>query len=436
MGESEPSVLLPPLSPENLAARQLGRLREVLGTVESGNAFYGPRLARAGVTSRVGSLEEFTQRLPFTTKAELAADQAAFPPFGTNLSFPLPRYTRFCQTSGTSAAPLAILDTTESWEWMLGNWGEIYRAAEIGPGTRLYFAFSFGPFLGFWTAFEAAVKLGCLCLPGGGLSSAARLRALLAYGAEVLCCTPTYAIHLGETAARSGVDLGAGAIRKILVAGEPGGSVPAVREHISRLWAGATVLDHYGLTETGPVALQRLDEPGALHVMEDAYFPEIVHPESGAPVPGGETGELVLTSLGRSACPLLRYRTGDLVARDAAAPGFVLKGGVLGRADDMVVVRGVNLYPAAVDAVVRSVPGAGEYQVVVSQTDALVQVSMAVETDSDEALHHLESALTSAFSLRIPVARAASGSLPRFEMKARRWVRRGSGGKDDVQPER
>jgi phenylacetate-CoA ligase len=398
------------------------RLRAALTALRPGNAFYAPRLQAAGLDAQIESLAEFSRRCPFTTKADLAADQAARPPFGTNLSEPLERYTRFCQTSGTSASPLAIIDTPESWEWMLGNWSEIYRAAEIRAGCRVYFAFSFGPFLGFWTAFEAATKLGCLCLPGGGLSSPARLRALMAYRAEVLLCTPTYAIHLGQAAVEAGVDLAASAVRKIIVAGEPGGSVPAVRARIAELWPGATVFDHYGLTETGPVAYQRPGEPELLHVLEESYYAEIVDSVTGAVVSPDQPGELVLTTLGRTASPLLRYRTGDLVARAAELPGFALRGGVLGRADDMVVVRGVNLFPSAVDAVVRAVTGVGEYRVEVGRQGALTEVRLLAETESEEAIAALTSALTSVFSLRIPVERAPAGSLPRFEMKARRWV--------------
>ena len=413
---------------------QLDRLRALLATIAPGNRFHAPRLAAAGVDERIASLEEFSARLPFTTKADLVADQAAHPPFGSNLTFPLERYTRFCQTSGTTAKPLVILDTAESWEWMLENWARIYRAAGLRADDRIYFAFSFGPFLGFWTAFEAAARCGFLCIPGGGLGSAARLRAIAEHEATVLCCTPTYALHLSSAAApaavrsagegaRSPIDSRGGcatSIRKIIVAGEPGGSVPGVRARIREAWNGAQVFDHYGMTEVGPVAFQNEDEEGVLHIIEDSHFAEIVHPQTGAPVPAGEVGELVLTTLGREACPLLRYRTGDLVKRIAGAPGFALAGGIIGRADDMVVVRGVNIYPSAVDAVVRTIPEIAEYRVTVTQHGALAEIALEVESTNDFAAPLLESALTSAFSLRIPVRRVAS--LPRFELKARRWV--------------
>ncbi|MGO8807359.1 MAG: phenylacetate--CoA ligase family protein, partial [Candidatus Bathyarchaeia archaeon] len=196
------------------------------------------------------------KQLPFTRKEEIAADQAEYPPYGTNLTYPLTAYNRFTQTSATSGAPLRWLDTRESWQWMLDNWKQIFQAAGVGPHDCLYFAFSFGPFLGFWTAFEAACQLGCRCLPGGGLSSLARLQAIRDNRADVLCCTPTYALRLAEVAAAENVDLSAMSVRTIIVAGEPGGSVPALRQQIERAWNRAMVFDHHGLTEVGPVSYQ------------------------------------------------------------------------------------------------------------------------------------------------------------------------------------
>ena len=402
-------------------AEPFEKLRALLAEIVPGNCFQTARLAAAGVDAGVANLADFSARMPFTTKAELVADQAAHPPYGTNLTHPVERYSRFCQTSGTTARPLVILDTAESWDWLLGNWAHIYRAAGLVAGDRIYFAFSFGPFLGFWTAFEAAAKLGFLCLPGGGLGSAARLRAMIEQQATVLCCTPTYALHLAEVAGAERIDLSKSAVRKIIVAGEPGGSVPAVRAKISAAWNGARVIDHYGMTEVGPVAFQDADSEGVLRVIEDSYFAEVIEPGSGAAVAAGVVGELVLTTLGRAACPLLRYRTGDLVKRLAGEPGFALEGGIIGRADDMVVVRGVNLYPSAVDAVVRAVPEIVEYRVEVRRRGALTEVALQVEGEQ-AAAEKLTAALTFAFSLRIPVECVARGTLPRFEMKARRWV--------------
>lgn len=397
---------------------QLERLRALLSALARTNRFYAPRLQAAGLSADCASLEEFSARLPFTTKADLVADQLAHSPYGTNLTSPLAAYTRFCQTSGTTSTPLSILDTPQSWDWMLENWRIILDAGGIRPGDRVYFAFSFGPFLGFWTAFEAAVKYGCLCLPGGGLTSGARLQMMIRHQARVFFGTPTYALRLAEAAAEEGIDLRDSAIRKIIVAGEPGGSVPSVRERISTAWNGAEVLDHYGLTEVGPTAYQRTREAGVLRIIESSYLAEIIDPQTGLPA---DEGELILTTLGRTDSPLLRYRTGDLVLRDRSLGGFAMRGGVLGRVDDMIVVRGVNIYPSAVDAIVRTIAEIQEYRVHVRRAGALWDLSVEVEAPA-AASQQLERALTAAFSLRIPVACAPVGSLPRAEMKARRWV--------------
>ncbi len=372
-------------------------LREI-----AGNAFQRTRIANCW------------SGVPFTTKAELAADFAAHPPYGSNLTFPRSRYTHFCQTSGTTGAPLAILDTPESWDWMLGNWQGIYRESGVMPGDAIYFAFSFGPFLGFWTAFEAAAKYGALCIPGGGLSSAARLRAMSVHRPRVLCCTPTYALHLADVARKEGIDV---RVEKIIVAGEPGGSIPSVRDRMSAAWSGAEVIDHYGMTEVGPVAFQKTGQPGALHIIEESYFAEVIDPKTLAPVADGALGELVLTSLGRIAWPLLRYRTGDLVRRRGSA----LEGGIIGRTDDMVVVRGVNIYPSAVDAVVRQFPQIIEYRVTVWKRSEMTELAIEIESLDVDAAAQLEQALSQSFSLRIPVERA--DELPRFELKAHRWRR-------------
>lgn len=405
-----------------ITAAQLAKLRALIAAIAPSNQFYAARLQAADITENVESLEAFSTRMPLTTKADLVNDQTSHPPYGTNLTYPLERYTRFCQTSGTTSRPVAILDTSESWDWMLDNWAEIYRAAKIEAGACIYFAFSFGPFLGFWTGFEGAVRLGCRCLPGGGLTSAARLRAILEYRADVLCCTPTYALHLGEIAESEGFDLSQSAVRKIVVAGEPGGSLPATREQISNAWHGAEVIDHYGMTEVGPTAFQNLGEPDILHIIDGSYYAEIIDPETTRPVPYGEVGELVLTTLGRAASPLLRYRTGDLVRRSPTTTGSMFSGGIIGRVDDMVVVRGVNLYPSAVDAVVRAIPEISEYRVEIHRRGALAEASLDVECESETSVEALSRAFATAFSMRIPVRRVSPGTLPRFEMKARRWT--------------
>jgi len=417
-----------------IVQRQFDRLRDLFRAIGRDNKFYSAKYGAAGAPGKVSRLHDFYERFPFTTKEELVLDQAANPPYGTNLTFPLERFTRCHQTSGTSGAPLRWLDTPESWDGMIEQWATVMRVSSIAPADNLFFAFSFGPFLGFWLAFEAGLRLGCRCLPGGGMSSAARARAVIDLGATVLCCTPTYAIHLAEVAVQEKIDLGLSQVKTILVAGEPGGSIPAVREHIASLWPGSRVVDHHGMTEVGPVSFECPDRPGVLHVMESAFLPEVIDPATGAHVRAGGPGELVLTTLTRTGSPLLRYRTGDLVktSLDEICPcgrsDLALEGGILGRVDDMVVVRGVNVFPGAVDELIRAQAGVAEYQVRVSRAQALAQLSVKVEPrpgleDADALARQLEVAFESAMNLRVPVAAVAPGTLPRFEMKAQRWIR-------------
>jgi phenylacetate-CoA ligase len=416
-----------------IESAQLNALRAMLAELARSNAFYKDRLAAAGVDAEVGSLAEFTQRMPFTRKSDIVEDQLRNPPYGANLTYPLERYVRFAQTSATTGRPLRWLDTPESWEWMLDCWERVFQAGGVTSRDRIFFAFSFGPFLGFWTAFGAATRMGCLSLPGGGMRSVDRLAAMIDNRATVLCCTPTYALRLAEVAAEEGIDLSRSSIRRIIVAGEPGGSIAATRAQIEASWPGAQVADHHGMTEIGPVTYECPKRSAVLHVMELAYIPEVIDTETLEPVKPGSTGELVLTNLGRPGSPLLRYRTGDTVRRDAAVRcecgscEMALPGGILGRNDDMVVVRGVNVYPSAIEDVVRSCGGIAEYRVEVRTARALAELQISVEPlaghAADGLAHRLEMALHGALGLRIPVMVLGNGSLPRFEMKARRWVK-------------
>lgn len=412
-------------------AKQLERLRALIGELRKGNDFYRDRLAKAGIDESVSSLEDFSAGIPFTTKMDLVWDREEFAPYGSNLTYPLERYSRFCQSSGTTRGPLPSLDTAESWSAMLDCWDQVYEAAAVGTEATVFFAFSFGPFLGFWTAFESATRRGNLSIPGGGLSSKARLQAMIAHDADVLCCTPTYALRLGEVyAATSAVE--SYRLQKIIVAGEPGGSIPEVRERISELWKGASVFDHHGMTEVGPVTYEHREKPLSLCVIEDAYFAEVIDRETHQEVEPGKKGELVITTLTRTACPLLRYRTGDLVEKswfqpsDAEEPVFCLEGGVLGRVDDMAVIRGVNVYPTAVEKIIRGFPEVVEFQVVQTTRDSMAELEVGIEAANDapdDLAQRVARELADAFTLRIPVTVAAPGSLPRFEFKSKRWIK-------------
>ncbi|MFQ5628516.1 MAG: phenylacetate--CoA ligase family protein, partial [bacterium] len=197
-------------------ADQLKKLNELLLALKVSNAFYNEKIALSGIRLPLTYLKDFKKIFPFTTKAELEIDQRKHPPFGTNLTFPFENYTRFSQTSGSTGKPMRWLDTNESWSWMVENWKRVFEAAKVQAGETVFFAFSFGPFLGFWVAFDAAQRIGCLCIPAGGMNSVARLHAIIANKANILCCTPTYALHLAAVAQKENIDLSNSQVRAII----------------------------------------------------------------------------------------------------------------------------------------------------------------------------------------------------------------------------
>ncbi len=415
---------LPDTAPRaEIVRHQSERLAALLGTILPHNRFYTRKLADVA--------GDDWEAIPFTTKAELLDDQAQHPPYGTNLTFPLERYSRLHQTSGSSGKPLRWLDTPESWAALLDCWTINYRVVGVYRGDRLFFPFSFGPFLGFWTAFEAASRIGLLCLPGGGMTSRARLRFLLDNAATIVLCTPTYALHLAEVAAQEGINLVSSAVRALIVAGEPGGNVPGTRQRIEAAW-GARVFDHSGMTEVGPLGIECPEAPGGLHLLESECLPEVIDPVTGRPVPPGTPGELVLTTFDRPGSPLLRYRTGDLVCVDprpcpCGRSWLRLDGGIRGRVDDMIVLRGNNVYPSALQTILHRFPEVVEYRIEVDQSAALAALRIEVElhpSAAPDVVGRIDEALREELLFRAEVRAVPPGSLPRFEMKAQRFVRK------------
>lgn len=420
------------LDRDDLAAVQGRRLSQLVATIYGRNAFYTRKYDDAGVDVWALRFPDDLTRLPLTTKAELNADQDANPPWGTALTEPLERYTRYCQTSSTTGRPLRWIDTNENWQWMLECWKAVYRGARVTPGDRVFFPFSFGPFLGFWAGFEAGYQIGLHCIPGGGMSSQIRLAIIESVGATVVCCTPTYALRLAEIAAqeRPHRPLSESTVRVLIVAGEPGGSIPATRERIERSW-GARVIDHHGLTEVGPVSFECWEAPGFLHINEGEFIAEVIDPVTGEAAPDGVHGELVLTNLGRTASPIIRYRTGDIVVRrsEPCVCGRTwarLEGGILSRVDDMINIRGVNVYPVGIESIVRRFTEVVEFRSIVSPVGAMrslrLEIEVAPDTDDPAAVAgKVAYQLREAMGLNVGVNVVDAGTLPRFEMKASRF---------------
>ena len=399
-------------SPDAIRAEQLGRLRKHLPEVRERNPFYRDRL------HDVSTWADF-QRLPFTTKAEIVADQEANPPFGSNLTYPLERYVRLHQTSGSGGTrPIRWLDTPESWDWWERIWaGQVFAAAGVGARDRVFCAFSFGPFIGFWSAFCGAERLGAMAISGGALTTEQRVRAIIDLGATVLLCTPTYALRLAETGREIGIDMAASAVRAIICAGEPGASINATRDLIEHGF-GARVYDHCGMTELGPTGFGCV-AGGGIHLVQDEFIFEV-----------SEEGELIATNLGRWGSPLIRYRTGDRVALSSeqctcGSQFAKLSGGILGRVDDMFTVRGVNLYPSQVEEIIRRHPEIDEFRIEHRTFRQMDEVALVYETASAAPglAEVLGAELRQALGARIECRQVPAGTLPRAELKSQRIIR-------------
>lgn len=412
---------------------QVRRLAEMLEAIIPRNRFYATKFAAAGIdVAQIRSLDDLS-RLPVTTKQELVDSQAQQPPYGPNLSYPSTAYTRLHQTSGTTGRPMRWLDTADSWNWIMECWRQIYLLAGLTDQDRLFFPFSFGPFIGFWAAFEGAARLGNFVIAGGGMSTTIRLQAMIENEATVVCCTPTYALRMAEVAAQEGIDLQESSVRMLVVAGEPGGAIPATRSRIESAW-DARVIDHWGMTEIASLGVESADRPGGMYLLETEMIAEIVDPETLEPVPPGEVGELLVTNLGRIGSPLIRYRTRDLVraATETDPSGrqlLWLPGGILGRSDDMVTVRGNNVFPSSVEAVLREIDDVAEFRIDVKTVRAMhelcitVEPTAAAESRTADVQEMVRDALRNRLGFACEVRLAAAGELPRFELKGRRFHR-------------
>src|SRR5713101_7194279 len=399
MGPLRSAAARPRTDPDEFRDLHLRKLRAGLAEVLKSNAFWRSRLGE------VRSWGDF-ERLPLTTKAELLADQASQPPYGTNLTFPLDRYVRLHQTSGSSGdQPLRWLDTAESWAWWVRIWSEhVYPAAGVGAGDRVFFAFSFGPFIGFWSAFDGAERLGALAISGGAMTSEQRVRTMLDLRATVLMSTPTYALRLAAVARGLGIQLESSEIRVTLHAGEPGASIPSTRAAIESAYS-ATCFDHTGMTELGPTGFSCSQRDG-IHAIESEFIFEVVD-SAGRPAIEGE-----LVRVSREPC-------------SCGSPFLKLVGGIRGRVDDMFTVRGVNLYPSQVENIVRGHPEVTEFVIEHRRVHELDEVSLLVEVAGQDPTERLEADLRQALGVRLGCRVVPTGTLPRSDLKSKRIVRVG-----------
>jgi len=412
-----------------LEALQIEKLCSMLEQIYGRNRFYTDKLDAAGIhPDSIQTLDDL-RRLPLTEKSELVQAQSDALPFGSNTTFEESAYSRFHQTSGTTGTPLRVLDTPESWDWWGRCWGHVLAGAGLTENDRMFVPFSFGPFIGFWAAVEGAQKINALMIPGGGRDSLQRLHLMKELGATAMCCTPTYALRLAEVAQESGFDLSEIPLRTLIHAGEPGANVPATKVRIESVW-NAKCYDHAGASEIGAHSFECELQPNGTHVTESEFIVEVLNPETLEPVPAGEQGELIITNLGRIGYPVIRYRSGDLVVLNqqkcTCGRSFArFEGGVIGRADDMVVVRGVNIFPSAVENLVRQCESVEEFRITVTTDREMgnlaIELELSKNANPESARKTVDQAIQNELSLRPEITLVPSGSLPRFEMKAKRF---------------
>jgi phenylacetate-CoA ligase len=421
---------------ERIEALQTRKLRNLVEWADANVPWQSKRLRDAGVTAdSVRTLEDL-RRIPLMTREEWMQGQLKEPPYGLILAAPTERAVRYHMTSGTTgASPIRVLDGMKDWEWIAEMWCYGLWGFGVRPSDTLFVAFGYATFIGFWGLHYAGEKLGCLVLPGGAMTTEQRLRTIVDMGATVVASTPTYALRMAQEAKSLGIDLASSRVERMILSGEPAGSIPATKRLIEEEW-GAKAGDTAGMTELGTIMIFECShQPGGTHIIEDHYIEEVLDPESGAPLGYGELGERVVTSFGRGFIPVLRYRTRDFVVK---VPGStcscgrtfdIYEGGIRGRVDDMKLVRGTNVYPRAVEAIVREFPEVDEFQIHLYTAEGIrdeIEVKLEIpnaDVDSARLLSDLGRKLADAHEgLRFEVTLVENETLPRFELKAKRLL--------------
>ena len=417
------------MPPKAIEALQIEKLRSMFKKIYGHNRFYTEKFDSAGIDHETIQNVNDMAKIPLTNKEELIKAQQYNPPFGSNATFPESAYSRFHQTSGTTGKPLRVLDTPESWEWWGRCWGFVLTGAGLTENDRLFVPFSFGPFIGFWAALEGARIINTMMIPGGGRDSLERLHLMKELGVTAICCTPTYALRLAEVAQEAEFDLNEIPLRISILSGEPGANVPATKTRVESVW-NVKSYDHAGASEVGAHSFECEIQPNGTHVNESEFIVEVLNPDTLEPVSEGEQGELIITNLGRIGFPVIRYRTGDLVRLNhepckcgRTFPRF--EGGVLGRVDDMVVVRGINVFPSAIENLIRRSDEVEEFRITVSTVKQMGHLSIELDlkkyADPENAKKDVYQQIRNELSLSSEIKVVPHGSLPRFEMKARRF---------------
>lgn len=422
---------------DQLKALQLRKLQRLCGWAYAKSPFHRRRWEAAGFhPDQLKTLDDL-RRIPFMTREEWMEAQMAQPLFGDLTAADHDLAVRYHLTSGTSGrTPIRVLDGMKDWEWIAEMWCYGFWAFGVRPSDVVFFAFGYGSFIGFWGAHYCCEKIGALVIPGGAATTEGRIKTIVEMGVTTVCSTPTYALRLWQTASDMGIDLARDSkVNKLIVSGEPAGSIPAVKRQLEQAW-GAKVGDTAGMTEIGTIMIFECShQPGGTHIIEDHFIEEALDHETGEPVPYDEKAERVVTSFGRGFIPLIRYKTKDLVVRvpyhrcTCGRTGDLYEGGIQGRWDDMKLIRGTNVYPRAVESIVREHDAVDEFQILITREGVRDEITIRAElkpgreAEWPQLQQRLAGDLAEAHEgLRFNVELAEPNSLPRFELKAKRLV--------------
>lgn len=420
---------------EKLERLQLKKFQSVFKWAYEHSRFYHGLYRDAGIEPGDIRTYEDIRKVPKVEKSMMRAVQGKEPyPYGDVLCVPPEAVSEYHQTSGTTGQPIYQPDTWQDWEWFAESWAYILYAQGYRDHDRVFIPFGYNVFIAFWGAHYGAEKVGCEVVPGGVLNTEARILKMQELRATAFMATPTYVLGMADLARRKlGIDpareLG---IRRITVAGEPGGSIPTTRKRMEEAW-GAKVYDHAGATEIGAWGYECLSQSG-LHVNEALFIVEIEDIDTGEfIVEPGKKGKMVITALDRMAQPCIRFDSKDIIewGPDTCECGRtfrLVKGGVTGRADSLTKVKGVLLSPASIEEVVRGMPElSDEYEVVVTKKGDIDDITLRVEVlpGQEGNIEAIKAGLANQLRVKTNLGYNLEfhsyGTLPRYDVKANRY---------------
>ena len=431
------SPALETCSRDELVAIQNDKLAALTPFLYENSAFYRRRFDRLGLAPTDIRTVEDLEKWPVVDKSEMMQDATENPPYGTYSTIGEAEWAErgwmLFSSSGSTGVPRVFRYThTDRFYWEWAN-ARALHSMGIRRGDSVFPMVGFGPHVWIWGAMYAFARMGIAVIPGGGMDAEARARAIDRFRPTVIAGTPSYALYLGRTMERLGLDPRGSSVRTLFTGGEPAMGVDRTRERLEELW-GCRVVEFYGCTEVSPhvggyscEASVRPGETTFTHLMEDVQIWELVDPDSHEPVREGERGLTVCTSLNSESSPQLRFLVGDYTVYDtgACACGRThvrAMGAFTGRADDLINLRAVKFFPSQVEQAVRSIEGIGdEFEIVLSTNeDGLDVMDLRVEHASGDVAEAVAAAVRSRCEVRVAVEVLAPDTLPKTEFKAKR----------------